>query len=58
MDKIIPTILVLILYIVSRILGFSNEVIIMMFTVFNTIYIVSIDFKINEQLRKKVIQND
>lgn len=53
-DRIMSTILVFILFIISRISGFSNETITMMFTVFNTIYIVSIDFKINERLRKKV----
>ena len=53
MNKALITILVLMLYCITRLLGLENDEVIMLFTVFNTVYIISIEERIREYGSKK-----
>lgn len=53
MNKALITILVLMLYCITRLVGLENDEVIMLFTVFNTVYIISIEERIREYGSKK-----
>ena len=53
MNKALITILVLMLYCITRLLGLENDEVIMLFTVFNTVYIISIEERFREHGSKK-----
>lgn len=53
MNKALITILVLMLYCITRLVGLENDEVIMLFTVFNTVYIISIEERFREYGNKK-----
>lgn len=54
MNKALITILVLMLYSITRLVGLTNEEIIMIFTVFNTVYIISTENRLRKRGNKHV----